>query len=210
MTKTRKITISGTNNRIAPDTPNDSTRVDTYVVGGPFLKIEDFLNRPSTLHRLSGDAEGSLTGLRPTSFSLSSLSSPSFSTENIPKPNFSPIYKPEIYDDNDDYSIKPLSEDRDNPMPDSYEVHPPENVVIIKKDIVKRNTIWVILRTNLVNLSKQIYKTIYNRIITRNSEKYLDIKNIRSPSWELYTRKNKQHRIPSKCSGELLHNYISV
>jgi hypothetical protein len=119
---------------------------------------------------------------------------------------------PEIYDDNDDYSITPLSEDIDNSAPDSgpgsaSEACPSDYVVDTKKDIVKHNNIWTIVRTNIVSLSKQIFKVIYNRVITRNSEKYLDILNIRSPSWELYARKNKPLRIPSRCSNDNFKNY---
>ena len=155
-----------------------------------------------------------------------------------PQAKLATVNTPEIYDDNDDYSITPLSEDIDNSAPDSgqgsaseacgmftvdevgrkltndiersSESFPSDYVVDTKKDIVKHNNIWTIVRTNIVSLSKQIFQVIYNRVITRNSEKYLDILNIRSPSWELYARKNKPLRIPSKCSNDNFKNYVAV
>jgi hypothetical protein len=119
-----------------------------------------------------------------------------------PQAKLATVNTPEIYDDNDDYSITPLSEDIDNYAPDSgegsaSEACPSDYVVDTKKDIVKHDNILTIVRKNIVSLSKQIFQVIYNRVITRNSEKYLDILNIRSPSWELYARKNKPLRIPS-------------
>ena len=83
--------------------------------------------------------------------------------------------------------------------------------IIFEENIPKNNNnIWSIIRTNIVSLSKQIFQVIYNRVITRNSEKYLDILNIRSPSWELYARKNKPLRIPSRCSNDNFKNYVAV
>ena len=132
-----------------------------------------------------------------------------------PQAKLATVNTPEIYDDHDDYSITPLSEDMDNSAPYSgqgsaSEACPSDYVVDTKKDIVKHNNIWTIVRTNIVILSRQIFQVIYNRVITRNSEKYLDILNIRSPSWELYARKNKPLRIPSKCSNDNFKNYVAV
>jgi len=116
-------------------------------------------------------------------------------------------------EDNDDYSITPLSEDIDN-MPD-YDnetrfFSATTTNMIFEENNPKKNNIWTIVRANVVNLSKQIFKVICDRIITRNSEKYLDILSIRSPSWELYARKNKLLRTISRCSNDKLKNYVTV
>jgi len=141
-----------------------------------------------------------------------------------------------IPDDNDDYSITPLSEEIDmpdygkgsceamNPTTNSVgDLRSPEEFdnetrffstttsnMIFEENNPKKNNIWTIVRANVVNLSKQIFKVICDRIITRNSEKYLDILSIRSPSWELYARKNKLLRTISRCSNDKLKNYVTV
>lgn len=129
------------------------------------------------------------------------------------------------YDDNDDYSITPLSNyDTDISTPDYEDLSFKKEPTAVKKldssssfvtktegchvgglygsptrisegnittNNIKSKNILVIIRTNIINLSKQIFRVIRNKLISHNSEKYLDILNIRSPSWELYIKKNK-------------------
>jgi len=233
MSKPRKFSIPGKNNRI---TPNNSG-LQPPLLGGFPLQAElatvnttnsssehrmcSTLNSKAVLRSFNTGFPAEILGVESRKRFESRSDSVRFtSPTELVVGLFEPLPDDSTYatlrnipDDNDDYSIIPLSEDIYN-MPDYDKENrfcsATTSNMIFEENIPKNNNIWTIVRKNIVSLYKQIFQVICGKIITRNSEKYLDILSIRSPSWELYARKNKPSRTQSRCSKDKLKNYVAV